>query len=83
MPQYSQENHLWLDCLFNKVADLQTSNFIKNGSNTVNVASFLGTAFSIEHLRWLLLCILEKEEKKCVEQRRGKIFQMKEENYNI
>ena len=29
---------------------------------------FLRTAFSIEHLRWLLLCLFEKEEEESVEQ---------------
>ena len=41
----------------------------------VNNANFLRTAFSIEHLRWLLLFRLEREEEENVEQgSKGKIF---------
>ena len=51
-----------LDSLFNKVAGLQTCNFIKKWLQhrcfPVNVANFIRTAFSIEHLRWLLLCLI-------------------------
>ena len=47
-------------------------------------ANFLKATFSVEHLQWLLLYILEKEEDESMEQRREeKIFQMKEENENI
>ena len=78
-----------LDSLFNKVLGLQTYNFIKkllqHSYFPVNVANFLKTAFSVEHLRWLLLCLLEREEEE--RGKRGakerKIFQMKEENENI
>ena len=34
----------------------------------VNNANFLRAAFSIEHPRWLLLCLLEREEEENVEQ---------------
>ena len=45
---------------------------------------FFKTAFSAEHLRWLLLCLLEmEEEEKRGTKEQGKIFQMKEENRNI
>ena len=41
----------------------------------VNNANFLRTTFSIEHLRWLLLCLLEREEEENVEQgSKGKRF---------
>ena len=44
-----------LDSLFNEAAGLQTNNFIKMWLQQrcfpVNVANFLRTAFSIEHLR--------------------------------
>ena len=41
----------------------------------VNNANFLRTAFSIEHLRWLLLFLLEREEEENVEQgSKGKPF---------
>ena len=47
----------------------------------MNFAKFLSRAFSIEHFRWLLLCLLEMEEKESVEQKQpGKIVQIKEEN---
>ena len=60
-----------LHSLFNKVAGLLTSNFIKKWLKRrcfpVNVANFLRTAFFIEHLRWLLLRLLEREGEESVE----------------
>ena len=54
-----------LGSLFNKVAGLQTWNFIKKGLKyryfPVNVVNFLRIAFSIEHHWWLLL--IRSEEK--------------------
>ena len=48
--------------LFNKVASLQTYNFIKkrlqHGCFPVNIAKFLRRAFLIEHLPWLPLHLL-------------------------
>ena len=48
-----------LDSLFNKVSGLQAYNFIKKRPRhkcfPVIIANFLGTAFSMEHLWWLLL----------------------------
>ena len=62
-----------LGSLFNKVVGLQACNFIKKRLRhrrlPVNIAKFLRTAFSMEHLRWLLLCVLEREEEESVEQR--------------
>ena len=71
-----------LDSLFNEAAGVQTNNFIKMWLQQrcfpVNVANFLRTAFSIEHLRWLLLCLLEREEEESVEKRsEEKIFKWK------
>ena len=67
-----------LDSLFNKVAGLQTCNSIKNGLQhrcfPVNVANFLRIAFSIEHLRWLLSLLLEREEEKSMEKGGRKKF---------
>ena len=44
---------------FNRFAGFQTFNYLKKGLQRrcfpVNIAKFLKTAFSIEHLRWLLL----------------------------
>ena len=58
----------------NEVAGFKICNFIKkrlrHSCFPVNVANFIRTAFSIEHLRWLLLCLLEWEESESVEQRR-------------
>ena len=65
-----------LDSLFNKVAGLQISNFIKKWLQhrcfPVNVANFLRTVFCIEHPRCLLLYLLEREEEESVEQRRAR-----------
>ena len=65
-----------LDSLFNKVAGPQTCNFIKKWLQhrrfPENVSNFLRTAFSMEHLRWLLLCLFEREEEESVEQRSKK-----------
>ena len=71
-----------LDSLFNKVLDLQTSNFIKKWLQhrcfPVNFANFLRTAFSIEHLWWRVLCLLEREEEESEEQRsKEKCFKLK------
>ena len=81
---------LALNSLFNKVARLQTCNFIKKWSQhryfPVNVANFLITAFSLEHLRWLLLFLLERGKHgkmRAWKKGRGKIFQIQEENENI
>ena len=50
-----------LEPLFNKVASLKASNFIKkilqHRRFSVHLAKFLGTPFFAEHLRWLLLNI--------------------------
>ena len=51
---------------FNKAAGLQTSNFIKKG--LFSYEGFLRTAFSIELLRCLLLCLLVKAGEESVEQ---------------
>ena len=44
---------------FNKVAGLKVCNFIKKQTPTqvlpLNIAKYLGTAFLIEQLQWLLL----------------------------
>ena len=71
-----------LDSLFNNVPGLQTSNFIKKWLQhrcfPVNFANFLRTAFSIEHLWWRVLCLLEREEEESVEQRsKEKCFKLK------
>ena len=48
-----------LESLFNKVAGLQTSNFIKRRLQQrcfpIYTAKFFESSFSIEHLRWWLL----------------------------
>ena len=49
----------------------------------MNFANFLRAAFSIEHLRWLLLFLIEREEEKSMEKGGGTIFQMKEKNENV
>ena len=50
----------------------------------MNVASFLRTSFSIEHLRWLLLCLLEREEEESMKQKsKEKFFKWKKKNENI
>ena len=75
----------------NKIVGLQACNFIKKGLRhrclPVNVAKFLRTVFSIEHLWWLVLFLLEREEEvrtgKRGTKQRGKVFQMKEEKVNI
>ena len=47
-------------------------------------ANVLRAAFSIEHLRWLLLCLHQNEDEESVEQgSEEKNFQIKEENENI
>ena len=50
---------LVLESLFNKVAGIQASNFIKKRLQhkffPVKIAKFLKTASFIKHLRWLLL----------------------------
>ena len=67
MRQYSQENTCWTLFLV-KLQAFRPANLLKSGSNTglfsVNVANFSRTAFSIAHLRWLLLFLLEKERGK-------------------
>ena len=61
IPQYSQENTV-LESLFNKIVGLRDCNFIKKRSQhsyfPVNTGEYLGTAFSIEHLRWKFLLFL-------------------------
>ena len=44
---------------------------------------FLRTAFFIERIRWLLLCLLERRGEKRGTKEQRKMFQMKEENENI
>ena len=67
-----------VDSLFKKVAGLQSSNFVKKWHQhrcfPVNVANFLRTAFSREHLRWLLSCLLEREEEEGVNKGARKNF---------
>ena len=43
-----------LQSLFNKVAGLNTCNFIQKRLPHVNIAKYLRTAFFIEHIQWLL-----------------------------
>ena len=56
----------YLESLFNKIANLQTYNSIKSRLQhrcfPVNIAKFFRTAFSTEHLPWLVVkhCALEK-----------------------
>ena len=50
-----------LDSISNKVAG-------QHRSFPVNVANFLISAFFTEHLRWLLLYLLEREEEESVKQ---------------
>ena len=51
-----------LEYLFNKAAGLKSCNFIQkrfqHSCFPVNIAKFLRTAFFIEHLRWLLLSLI-------------------------
>ena len=72
-----------MDSIFNKVAGLQTWNFIKkwlqHSCFPVNVKNFLWTAFSMEHL----LCLLERERRKRGTKQWRKVFQMNEENENV
>ena len=78
MPQYSQENNCWTIFLV-KFQVFRHATLLKSGSKhrcfPVNDANFLRTAFSIEHLRWKLLCLLKREEEESMEQEaRKKIF---------
>ena len=54
--------HLCQSLFFNKVADLRPTTLLKKGLwhryFPVNFAKFLRTLFFIEHLWWLLLCIV-------------------------
>ena len=48
----------------------------------MNNLNILRTTLSVEHLRWLFLCLLEGEEEESMEQgSKEKIFQMKAENF--
>ena len=52
-----------LESLFNKIVGLEASNFVKRDSNTGvflwKLRKFLKTSFFTEHLRWLLLCLVD------------------------
>ena len=56
--------YLCQSLFFNEVADFKPATLLKKGlwhrCFLVNFAKFLGTAFSIEHLRWLLLVFLNR-----------------------
>ena len=52
----------------------------------MNVANFLRTTFSVEHIQWLLLCVLKREEEESLEQRgEEKILKLKKKmkTFNI
>ena len=63
MLQYSQQNICF---------DFQACNSVKKVALTqVFLCMLLKTPFSIKHLRWLLLYLLEREEEESVEQKSG------------
>ena len=59
--RYSQENAV-LESLFNKATGLIACNFIKKRPRCfpVNITKCLRKAFFMEHLRWLLLKMVEE-----------------------
>ena len=67
-----------LESLFHKVVDMKSCNFIKKRLHRcfpVNIAKILRTVFFIEHLRWLLLSLINaKRYRNGVNYRRSSEF---------
>ena len=67
-----------LKSTFNNVAGFQASKFIKKWLEqkcfSLNIVNFLRAAFSVEHLRWLILCLFKRKEEDSVEQRSKEKF---------
>ena len=57
-----------LDSLFDKVTGLQ---WLQHRCFLVNISNFLRKTFFIEHLGWLLLFLLEREEEESVDQKKN------------
>ena len=72
-----QMKHLCWSHFLIKLQALRPATLLKRGSNTgVSLwkLRIFKTAFSVEHFRWLLLCLLERQKEGSVEQRSEEKF---------